>query len=517
MKIKDLIEEIAYERVCGSLSGEVLDITERMDSRKAKKGDAFVCIRGARFDSHSFIPELISEEVALLVVEKDVVPGLLVLPVLRDCTTAIIAVEDTRLAKAQLMAAWWGHPARALMTIGVTGSKGKTTTTHMLAEILREAGNEVGTIGTNGVIFADQCVELNNSTPDSDEVQYYLRQMVDAGCTCAVIECSSQGLMQHRVSGFTFDYGVFTNIAEGDHISPIEHKDFADYLYCKSRLLCQCKRPFVNVDDAHYEELMTLLERAHAETVCTYSAEGNPEADYYAQEIEERISRFRPQVFFKAAGRIDGTVCVNFPGRFQVGNALAAVAVCTEMGISLEAVGKALSEITIKGRIDMVYESERLRVCVDFAHNGYSTRNLLIALRSFEPKRLVCVFGADGNRSRSRRFEMGEASGNLADLSIVTSGHNRYETFEQIFQDIAVGLGKTKGSYVVIPDRKEAIRYAIDHVEDGDLIAIIGLGHETYQEENGIKYPYSDTDYVRSVIAEKFPEAYSEATGGAEE
>ncbi len=505
MKIKDLIEEVAYETVCGNLCGEVTDITPQMDSRKAKKGDVFVCIRGARFDSHQFVPQLIEVGVALLVIEKAQAMQFASLPELFAGTTTVIAVEDTRLAKAQILAAWWGHPARSLITIGVTGSKGKTTTTHMLAEILKAAGYQVGTIGTNGAIYGNVCKELNNSTPDSDEVQYYLRQMVDFGCTCAVIECSSQGLMQHRVSGFTFDYGIFTNIAEGDHISPIEHKDFADYLYCKSRLLCQCKHPFVNADDEHREELMALLRQAQAAPVQMYSAEGDETADYYAKAVEERFDSFRPQVWFEIAGKQNGLIRVNFPGHFQVGNALAAVAVCTEMGISLDAIQSALAQITIKGRIDMVYVSDRFQVCVDFAHNGYSTRNLLTALRSYQPKRLVCVFGADGNRAKSRRYEMGEASGNLADLSIVTSGHNRYETFEQIFQDIAVGLGKTSGAYIVIPDRKEAIRYAIEHVEDGDLITIIGLGHETYQEENGVKYPYSDTDYVRSVIAEVFP------------
>jgi UDP-N-acetylmuramoyl-L-alanyl-D-glutamate--2,6-diaminopimelate ligase len=167
---------------------------------------------------------------------------------------------------------------------------------------------------------------------------------------------------------------------------------------------------------------------------------------------------------------------------------------------------RALGSLSIKGRIDMVYRSDRFQVCVDFAHNGYSTRNLLLALREYRPKRLVCIFGADGNRAKSRRYEMGEASGRLADLSIVTSGHNRYESFEQIFKDISVGLSKTAGEYIVIPNRKEAIRYAIEHVEEGDLITIIGLGHETYQEENGVKYPYSDTEYVKSVIAELIKE-----------
>ena len=163
---------------------------------------------------------------------------------------------------------------------------------------------------------------------------------------------------------------------------------------------------------------------------------------------------------------------------------------------------RALTHLNIKGRIDMVFQNDKFSVCVDFAHNGYSTRNLLEALREYRPKRIVCVFGADGNRSKSRRYEMGEASGRLADLSIVTAGHNRWETFEDIAKDIQVGLAKTTGSYIIIPNREDAIRYAIEHAEQGDMITIIGLGHETYQEENGKKYPHSDTEFVKRVIHE---------------
>lgn len=494
-----LLERTEYTLLHGTLDGEILGICT--DNRRCEAGDAFICITGARFDTHQCVEELAQKKAALIVVRADWAAAhgaeLEALP----AQTAVVSTEDTRLAKAEIAAAWYGHPADRLITVGITGSKGKTTTTHMLAAMLKEAGIFAGTIGTNGVMIGSEQYELNNTTPDSEEMQMYLAKMVSAGCTAAVIECSSQGLMQHRTGGFTFDYGIFTNIAEGDHVGPNEHKSFEEYLYCKGMLLKNAKRGIVNADDPHIDGLLSGVHTP----LLFYGEEGQAHLrplDYEAHTIEKTFDGRDPGLAFDVRGRLAGHFDVNLPGVFNVGNALAAIAAAEQMGVPIPAMQRALKTLSIKGRLDMVYRSDKFQVCVDFAHNGYSTRNLLLALREFCPKRLVCIFGADGNRAKSRRYEMGEASGRLADLSIVTSGHNRYESFEQIFEDISVGLSRTAGAYIVIPDRKEAIRYAIEHVEQGDLIAIIGLGHETYQEENGVKYPYSDTEYVRSVIAQ---------------
>lgn len=494
-----LLERTEYTLLHGLLDAEIRGIC--MDNRTCTVDDAFICITGARFDTHTCVEQIAQAGAALIVVCADWAAShgeeIRMLPE----HTAVVSVKDTRLAKAQIAAAWYGHPADHLITIGITGSKGKTTTTHMLSSMLKEAGFTVGTIGTNGAIIGDELHELNNTTPDSEEMQMYLAKMVSAGCTAAVIECSSQGLMQHRTGGFTFDYAIFTNIAEGDHVGPNEHKSFEEYLYCKSLLLKNAKLGIVNADDTHIDGLLSGVT-----TPLLFYGEEQQEhlrpLDYEAYAIEKTFDGQNPGLVFDIRGSFEGHFYVNMPGLFNVGNALAAIVVAGNMGVPAEAMQRALGNLSIKGRIDMVYRSDRFQVCVDFAHNGYSTRNLLMALREFRPKRLVCIFGADGNRAKSRRYEMGEASGRLADLSIVTSGHNRYESFEQIFEDISVGLSRTTGAYIVIPNRREAIRYAIEHVEDGDLITIIGLGHETYQEENGVKYPYSDTEYVRSVIAE---------------
>ena len=218
--------------------------------------------------------------------------------------------------------------------------------------------------------------------------------------------------------------------------------------------------------------------------------------------IRKTFEHQTPGLLFDVDGAFHATLPVNLPGEFNAANALAAVAVAHHLGASKEAMERALSHMKIKGRFDIVFRNEHFAVCVDFAHNGYSTRNHLEALREYHPKRLVCVFGADGNRSKSRRYEMGEASGRLADFSIVTAGHNRWESFEDILKDIHVGLDNTDGAYMVIPNRKDAVRYAIENAEDGDFITILGLGHESYQEENGVKYPYSDREYVLQVVKE---------------
>lgn len=494
-----LLERTEYTLLHGTLDTELHDICT--DNRTCAPFAAFVCIEGARFDTHTCVEQIAQKKAALIVVSAAwaAVHGEEIRRLPEQ--TAVVSVSDTRLAKAQIAAAWYGHPADRLVTIGVTGSKGKTTTTHMLASMLKEAGFSVGTIGTNGAIIGDELYELNNTTPDSEEMQMYLARMVSEGCTVAVIECSSQGLMQHRTGGFVFDYAIFTNIAEGDHVGPNEHKSFEEYLYCKSLLLRNAKLGIVNADDTHIDGLLSGVTAP----LLFYGEEQQKHLrplDCEAYAIEKTFDGRDPGLAFDVRGSLEGRFYVNLPGLFNVGNALAAIAVANCMGVSPEAMQRALGHLSIKGRIDMVYRSDRFQVCVDFAHNGYSTRNLLMALREFRPRRLVCIFGADGNRAKSRRYEMGEASGRLADLSIVTSGHNRYESFEQIFEDISAGLSRTTGAYIVIPNRKEAIRYAIEHVQDGDLITIIGLGHETYQEENGVKYPYSDTEYVKSVIAE---------------
>lgn len=489
MTAGSLLERTEYRVISGSPDTEVSGVSR--DNREAKAGDLFICTSGARFDTHdeAVTDALIEKGVTVFVVEKDIA--------VRDGVT-VLKVDNTRIAGAFIYAAYYGNPADSLTMIGITGSKGKTTTTHMLADILRAGGHEVGTIGTNGAIIGGVVHELKNTTPESNEVQMYLRQMVDSGCDTAVVEVSSQGMKQHRADGFTFDYGIWMNLQEGDHIGPNEHETFEDYMYCKAQLLNHSRLGFVHRDDPYAESFMSYVQ---APTESFGASEGS---DYRAFAIEKTFDEAeeQPGIAFRTGGKIADSFWINLPGDFNVWNALAAIAVADHMGIPAADMNRALGNIHIKGRDDMVYRG-KFSVCVDFAHNGASTWHHLEALREFRPKRLICVFGADGNRSKGRRYGMGEAAGKLADFSIVTSGHNRFETFEQILSDTEVGLHRAEHpNYIAIKDRKTAIRYAIEHAEEGDLITIIGLGHETWQEEMGVKYEHSDTDYVLSVIRE---------------
>ena len=533
MRKEELLDGILCRKIyegAHASETEVTGVTAKMDHRRIIPGDLYVCVRGVRFDSHSVICDVIRRGAALVVIESDHTEAVLNAIEAQGTGDAgfaaalsrvtIVATDTIRKTKALLMAAYYDHPERKMKMIALTGSKGKTTTTHMISEILSASGLKSGSIGSSGAIVDGQMEELPNSTPDSDELFRILDGFVKAGCQCAVVECSSAGIMMDRVAGITFDYALFLNIVEGDHISPIEHKSFEEYLHFKSMLMDVARQPIVCYDSQHLDAFLSEIRgRGITNTVffgtgpkpSDLQLQGTEQALFYADNVREISDKFRPMVHMDvyeegAANAPAASVDVNFPGLYQVGNAMAAITVTRLMGISYETIAETLSHIHVPGRLDMVYQSTRFSVCVDFAHNGYSTRNLLVSLRRFLPKRLVCVFSADGNRALSRRFEMGEACGRLADLSIVTSGHNRYETFENIFLTIAQGLKLTKGNYVVIPNRKKAIRYAIEHVQEGDLIAIIDLGQETYQEINGVKIPYSDTEYVKKVIAELIPQ-----------
>ncbi len=489
MKISELLQRIPYTVVSGSDDLQVTGISR--DNRRAVPGDLFICTTGARFDTHSpdVMEKLAEDGVTAFVTDKETgIPE----------GATVIRVENTRTAGAFIYAAWYRHPADQLMMVGITGSKGKTTTTHMLAEILRVGGHKVGTIGTNGAIIDGKVYELSNTTPESNEVQMYLRQMVNAGCDAAVLEVSSQGMKQHRVDGFTFDYGILMNIQEGDHIGPNEHETFEDYMYCKAQLLNHSKTALIHGDDPYYDRVMQYVN------VPVERFGADPSFDFHAEQIEKTFDEQEelPGIAFHVGGKIEDAFWINLPGDYNVWNALAAIGVAAHEQIPHCAMKEALANIHIKGRADIVYKG-KFSVCVDFAHNGASTWQHLKALREYRPKRLICIFGADGNRSKGRRYGMGEAAGTLADFSIVTSGHNRWESFEQILADTEVGLHKAPNpNYIAIKNRKEAIRYAIENAQEGDLITIIGLGHESWQEEMGVKYPYSDTEYVKELVEE---------------
>ena len=482
MKLGQLLEGMKYECVQGDTDREISVLI--YDSRKACDDAVFVCISGAVRDGHDFAEEVVAAGVKTLIVEKDVTAA-------PDVT--VIKVGDTRLALAELSAAYFGHPAREITTIGITGTKGKTTATYMVKSILEGAGFKTGLIGTIETIIGDEKIPSANTTPESYVVQETFRKMVDAGCKCVVMEVSSQGLMLHRVGGFVFDYGIFTNL-EPDHIGPNEHKDMDDYIHCKSLLFKQCKHGIFNADDSHLDKIL----KDHTCEVETYGFAEN--ADIRASDVKLFERKGVLGVSYKMSGLMDMDVEIDIPGKFSVYNSMTAVAICRHFGVPQDVILESLAKIRVKGRVEILDVSEKFTVMIDYAHNAMSLNSLLTTLKEYNPKRLVCLFGCGGNRSRDRRFEMGEISSKLADFTIVTSDNPRNEEPQAILDDIVTGVKKADGEYITIIDRAEAIRYAIENAKEGDVIVLAGKGHEDYQEIKGKKYHMDERELVACVV-----------------
>ena len=492
MKLSQLLERMEYEIVQGSADTEISTLV--YDSRKVEKDSAFVCISGSVRDAHEFIPDVVKAGAAVVVVEKDVKV---------DEHVTVVKVENTRLALACMSAAYFGHPAEKLKTIGITGTKGKTTTTYMIKSILEASGIKTGLIGTIEIIIGDKHISAKNTTPESYAVQEYFHEMVEAGMQAVVMEVSSQGLMLHRVSGFTFDFGVFTNL-EPDHIGENEHKDFADYMHCKSLLFQQCRQGILNADSEHLEGIL----KGHTCKVETFG---------YSEKADLRASNMKlvhkPGVLgvdYHISGLLDMDVDINVPGRFSVYNSLTAIAICRHFGVEEEKMKEALRHVSVKGRIEIVPVSKRYTVMIDYAHNAMALESLLTTLKEYQPKRLVCLFGCGGNRSKLRRYEMGEVSGKLADFTIITSDNPRFEEPQAIIDDILIGMKKTDGEYISIIDRHEAISYAMENAKDGDVIILAGKGHEDYQEIKGEKHHMDERELIADILKEH-PEDRKEA------
>ncbi len=492
MILRKLLENLDIISVNDEQRLDSLDIKALVyDSRKVTKNSAFVCIRGTVTDGHDYIEDVVTKGAAVIISEKDInLPQDVIL----------IRVADTRLALALLSANWFGHPAKKLTAIGVTGTKGKTTTTYMIYEILKRSGKKTGLIGTVEVITGAKRISSLNTTPESYLIHEYFAEMLANGCSHVVMEVSSQAFLMHRVAGITFDIGVFTNI-EPDHIGPNEHKDFADYLYCKSLLFRQCRTGILNRDSEHLDEIL----EGHTCRALTFGVENTKNMDFTASEIS----------LLKKGGAL-GTSCtinckdnpensfnidINMPGSFSVHNALGAAAVCLSLGIDRESIQAALANIRVNGRVEIMPVSEKFTVIIDYAHNAMGLKSILTTLKVYEPSRLVCVFGCGGNRDKARRWEMGEISSLYADLTVVTSDNPRFEEPEDIIADILTGVKKANGKYITIPDRTEAIRYSIENAAEGDVIVIAGKGHEDYQEIKGVKHHMDDHETVMNVKA----------------
>mgnify|MGYP001406858286 CR=1 FL=1 len=456
----------------------------------ADQGTLFLC-KGAAF-KEAYLKDAVNRGAVAYVSEKKYEAG-------KEIPALI--VNDARKAQFVLGEAFYDYPAKSLHVTALTGTKGKTTTAYYLQSMLdaclkKQGGNGCALLSSIEYYDGKTREASTLTTPESLELCRHMRNAVDAGLSHMVMEVSSQGLMLHRTAGFVFDFGIFTNI-EPDHIGPNEHKDFDDYLHCKGLLFKQCKVGIVNADDEHVQQVL----EGHTCTVETYGLHDN--ADLWAKDLKLVTGKGVLGIDYEVQGLMDFPVEIDLPGKFSVYNSLTAIAICRHFGVSEENIQKALRAAKVKGRIEMVKVSDEFTLMIDYAHNAMSLESLLTTLKEYKPKRLVCLFGCGGNRSKLRRYEMGEVSGKLADLTIITSDNPRNEEPQAIIDDIKIGIGKTDGKYVEIIDRKEAIAYAIHNGQPGDVIVLAGKGHEDYQEIKGKKYPMDERDLIRDILAGK--------------
>ncbi|MGL5435058.1 MAG: UDP-N-acetylmuramoyl-L-alanyl-D-glutamate--2,6-diaminopimelate ligase [Lachnospiraceae bacterium] len=483
MQLKEWLDELEYRVIQGNTEQEANEVV--FDSRKAAPGSIFVCMHGTKVDSHDFVSDVVAAGAKILVTEKRV-------EVPEDVT--VIQVVNGRAALARLSAARFGYPAKRMLMIGITGTKGKTTTTHMLKAIMEQAGKKTGMIGTNGVTIGTEHYPTVNTTPESYDLHRYFAQMADAGCECCVMEVSSQAFKMHRVDGIMYDYALFTNISN-DHIGPDEHKNFEEYIDCKKEIFNQCRYALINQDDEHFDEIIRNIG-------CDWSGYSlQEEARFQAEHISYISASDFVGLEFDITGAYQLPLRVSLPGKFNVYNALAAAAVALSEKVPADRICQALEQLRIDGRMEIVYTCDKFCVIVDYAHNAVSMESLLETLSEYNPARLVCIFGSGGNRSKDRRYAMGEIAGKLADFSVITADNSRFEKVEDIMADIRGSIEKTGGTFIEIPDRREAIKYSIFHAEPGDMIAVIGKGHEDYQEIEGVRYPFLDRSVVEETVA----------------
>ena len=430
MQLKDIldicraneVEHFEYTVVNGDINTTVTGIAS--DSRKVTDGGIFVCIVGSVSDGHKYI-EQVKDKASVIVVQKGSQYNTEKIP------AAVIECDNTRLALALMSAAFYGNPDKKLFTIGITGTKGKTTTTYMIKNVLCACGIKTGLIGTIETVIGD---ELD------------------------------------RTAGIVFDIGVFTNL-EPDHIGPNEHASFEEYLECKAKLFKQCKTGIVNADDKHTADILR-------DSVCSVEKYGiSEDADIKASDIKLFHERGKIGLTYKCSGLVNMDVELSLPGMFSVYNSLCAIAVTRHFNVDNAIVENVLKDVKVKGRIELVPVSDKFTLMIDYAHNAMSLESILKTLKEYNPHR-------------------------LADLTIITSDNPRFEEPLAIMEDIKTGINRTTGKHIDIADRKEAIKYAIENGEPGDIIVLAGKGHEDYQEIKGVKYPMDERVLISEVLEE---------------
>lgn len=482
MRLRDLLEGMEYRVIQGDIDVEIKDIA--YDSRNVKSGFLFVAMSGFMIDGHSFIGKAISNGAVAIITEKN-------FSVSEDI--CIIKMRDTRRKLATLSRRFFDYPDKEIVTIGITGTKGKTTTSWTIMKMLEDAGKSAGVIGTMGVFFKDKHYHTVNTSPESYDVYKYMREMIKEGIEYFIMEVSSQSLKLHRWEDMIFDYGIFTNLSL-DHVGKDEHDSYAEYVYCKSLLFKQSRHGIFNLDDIEYKNMISEFKG----DIHTYGV--NEKADLRLVSCKNIIEPGFIGISMETSGIVNDSFKVSIPGNFNAYNMLCVISLGYLLNIDIDSIKKTLLHISVKGRLEPVNVSKKFNVLIDYAYQGIAMENVIKTIREAKPKRIVVVFGCGGNRSKQRRFDCGRIAGELADLSILTADNPRYEDNADIINDILSTLKPTGGEYIIIPDRKEAIKYSIVNAKEGDVIMILGKGHEDYQEIKGIRYPFDERVIIKEIL-----------------
>ena len=486
MNLKTILDGINGLKARGNLDVDVVGIAH--DSRKVKEGYLFVAIKGFETDGHKYIKQAIENGAKVIVVED--VSSINKSDIQEDIT--IVVAQNTREALAKIACNFYDNPSSKFNLIGITGTKGKTTTTFMIKSILEKHGQKVGLIGTvANYIGSKNLGESSRTTPESLELQELFAKMVEEKVDTVVMEVSSQSLKLHRVDGCDFKLAVFTNFSE-DHISEKEHPDMQDYFNSKLKLFSMCKKGFINADDFTVAKVKKLVNDCD---IKTYGIDNTGDL------IAKDITVTNQSVDFKVKiGTRNERVKTGIPGRFSVYNSLAAISIAGTFGVDAEKIKEALLKVRVPGRSELVDNKKGLTIMLDYAHSPKSLQSILNAVKSYTRGRVISVFGCGGDRDPGKRQIMGQISGNIADFSIITSDNPRTENPDLIVDEIEKGIKKTKGKYIKIVDRTEAIKHAINMANKNDIIVLAGKGHEIYQEINGEKYPYDERVIIKEII-----------------
>lgn len=483
MTIEKVLTGIEYEVVKGNISDEIKDIA--YDSRNVKDGYLYVAIVGSASNGHDYIDDAIKRGAKAIIISRDI-------EILQD--VVVIKVSDGRRVLSKLSMNLFNYPQSKLRTIAITGTKGKTTVSFMIKKILETAGHKCGLIGTTGIYIGSKFYPAKNTTPESYDTIKYMDEMVRAKIEYLVMEVSSQALKYNRVNEMFFDYGIFTNLTQ-DHIGENEHDSMEDYINSKAKLFSQCNYGIFNIDDEHFYDMVSKGDA----TINTFGFDER--ADLRATSLELVREDNFIGIDLVTSGVVNDKFRISTPGKFSAYNAMAAIITCSMLGIDIGSMKKALNNFSVKGRVEPVWVSDDFTLLIDYAHNGVSTESILSTIREYEPGRIVTIFGCGGNRSKDRRYEMGAMASKYSDKCIITEDNNRYEEFDDIAKDILLKFDK-KCEYVLIPDRKEAIKYAIENGQKGDIIMLIGKGHEDYKEIKGVRYPFDERVVIKEILEE---------------